>query len=228
MNPNITSLGGVCSVLLGVLSAVAGLVYFLLPEQQRLVTPGNVILPSFARDPTLLNVENLTLGVIGILGLAVVPAVAHELRTNESGWLRWASNLAVVGFAVSGVGSFIVLGRLPAIAAAFERGDAATQAALAAVWRTTLDPFGLWGYGAIGLWILTVALTMARQTDSHFPAALGYLGIVAAVVHWLVPIAFLARMPFLFYVVAAAGGIVIAAWYIWLGVLLRQTAAESV
>ncbi len=158
MNPNITSLGGVCSVLLGVLSAVAGLVYFLLPEQQRL-----------------------------------------------GGWLRWASNLAVVGFAVSGVGSFIVLGRLPAIAAAFERGDAATQAALAAVWRTTLDPFGLWGYGAIGLWILTVALTMARQTDSHFPAALGYLGIVAAVVHWLVPIAFLARMPFLFYVVAAAG-----------------------
>src|SRR5438876_129994 len=113
MNPNITSLGGVCSVLLGVLSAVAGLVYFLLPEQQRLVTPGNVILPSFARDPTLLNVENLTLGVIGILGLAVVPAVAHELRTNESGWLRWASNLAVVGFAVSGVGSFIVLGRCP-------------------------------------------------------------------------------------------------------------------
>src|SRR2546430_413589 len=83
-----------------------------------------------------------------------------------------------------------------------------------------LDYFGSWGYGAIGLWILTVALTMARQTDSHFPAALGYLGIVAAVVHWLVPIAFLARMPFLFYVVAAAGGIVITAWYIWLGVLL--------
>lgn len=219
-------LGSICSILLGVFSAVAGLVYLLLPEQQRLGTPGSVILPSFANNPTLLNIENLALGIVGILGLAVVPAVAHEFRANDSGWLRWANNLALVGFAVSGIGSFIVLARLPVIAAAYERGDAATQAALAAVWRTTLDPFGLWGYGAIGLWVLVVSVTMLRRRTVSFPAAMSYLGIVAAFVHWLVPVAFVARTPGLFFVVAAGGGIVVTLWYIWLGVLLRKKTGE--
>jgi hypothetical protein len=209
-----------CSILLGVFSGIAGLVYFLLPEQQRLGTPGDVILPSFARDPMLLNIENLVLGIIGILGLAVVPAVAQRLGLNNSDWRRWVHHLALVGFAVSAVGSFIILARLPVIAAAYERGDGATRVAVAAVWRTTLDPVGLWGFGAIGLWILVVSLFMLRRPGLAYPAGLGYLGIVAAAAHWLVPIAFVTRTPFLFFLVAGGGGIVVAMWYIWLGVVL--------
>lgn len=69
---------------------------------------------------------------------------------------------------------------------------------------------------------------MLGRPGSVFPAAPSYLGILAAVAHWLVPIAFVARAPFLFFVVAGGGGIVIALWYIWLGVLLRREAGEPV
>lgn len=222
---NVNNLAGLCSILLGIFTAAGAILYFLLPDAQKLGVPGNQILPSFAQDPTLLNLENIALGFVGILGLAVVPAVARVLRANENDWLRWTSNLASVGYAVSAVGSFIILSRLPVIAAAFEKGDASTKAALAATWRTTLDPLGLWGYGAVGLWILVVSLTLVRGTEANkaFPATLSYLGVIVALVHWLVPVAFLTRLPVLFFAVAGVGMIAITLWYVWLGVILRRT-----
>jgi hypothetical protein len=218
---SVVRLGGWCAILAGVFSALAGITYFLLPAAQQLGSPGNQILPSFAQEPTFLNLENLFLALVGVFGLGLVPAVAERMREVNDGWLRWTSNLANVGYAVSAVGSFIVLSRLPVIASAYVKGDASTQAALAAVWRTSLDPLGVWGYGAIGLWILVVSLAALRRENS-FPTSLAYVGILAAVLHWLIPIAFVTRVTFLFLVVAGAGAIVFTAWYIWVGTQLRR------
>jgi len=223
MKTSIARLGGICSILLGLLSALAGLLYFLLPAEQRLGVPGSVILPSFAQDPTMLNMENLALGLIGLFGMAVVPAVADALGKKDSGWMRWTSNLANAGFAVSAVGSFLVIGRLPVIAAAYAKGDPSTQAALAAVWRTTLDPLGVWGYAVIGLWILVVSLSLMRAPNKKFSSTFSYLGFLAMLAYWLVPVAFLSHMPALFFVVAAGGGVVIALWFTWLGLILQRS-----
>lgn len=216
--------GAICAILTGIFTATGALLYFLLPDAQKLGTPGSVILPSFAQNPMPLQMENLALGLVGIFGLGLVPALSQFVRAPENGWLRWTANLANVGYAVSAIGSFVLLSRLPIIANAYAQGDPSTQAALAAVWRTTLDPFGLWGYGAIGLWILTVSLNLRRTPDPAVPSLLGPLGIAAAVVHWAVPLAFVLKLPVIFLAVAGLGLLAITAWYIWVGMILRRTA----
>lgn len=222
MNDNaVARFGGWCAILAGVFSGLAGLTYFLLPAAQQLGSPGNQILPSFAQDPTFLNLENLFLALVGVFGLGLVPALARVVHRANHGWLPWTNNLALVGYAVSAVGSFIVLSRLPVIAGAYARGDPSTQAALAATWRTSLDPLGVWGYAAIGLWIVAASYA-AMRGDRAFPGTLAYLGIAAGILHWLVPIAFVIRVPALFMVVAAVGGIVFTVWYIWVGLQLRR------
>ena len=221
VDDSVIKFGGWCAILVGVFSALAGITYFLLPEAQQLPTPGSQILPSFAQYPTRLNLENLFLGLVGIFGLGLVPALLRRMRQANEGWLLWTSTLATVGYAVSAVGSFVVLGRLPIIANAYVSGDASTQAALAAVWRTSLDPLAIWGYGAIGLWILVISLA-ALRSDNTLPRPLAYLGILAALLHWLGPVGFVVRAPFLFFILAGGGGIIISAWYVWVGLQLRR------
>jgi hypothetical protein len=114
------------------------------------------------------------------------------------------------------------MSRLPLIANAYVQGDPATQAALAAVWRTTLDPFGLWGFGAVGLWILLVSLNLRGTANKNMSSTYIYLGILAALVHWFVPLAFVLRLPAIFLGVAGIGFLAITAWYVWSGMLLRR------
>jgi Domain of unknown function (DUF4386) len=214
--------GGICAILTGIFTVIGAVLYFLLPDAQKLGVPGNVILPSFAQNPTFLQLENLALGLVGIFGLGLVPALSQFARTEENGWLRWTATLATVGYAVSAVGSIVILSRLPIIANAYVQGEPSTQAALAAVWRTTLDPFGLWGYGFIGLWILLTSLNFLRSSNKGIPNTLAYLGILSGIVHWFVPIAFVLHLPAIFLAVAGIGLIAISAWYVWVGLVLRR------
>lgn len=222
MKSTLNQFAGVCAILAGLFTAVAAVLYILLPDAQKLQVPGAQLLPSFAQNPTLLMLENLSLGLVGIFGLGVVPALGQILHGSENGALRWTSNLANVGYAVSAVGSFVIIARLPVVANAYVQGDASTQAALAAVWRATLDPLGVWGYAAVGAWLIVVGLTARATTNAPLPTNLAYLGIAAGAVHWLIPISFVLRVPVLILVTAGVGLIVITAWYIWLGLVLRR------
>ena len=148
---SLLKLGGTCAVLLGITGALASLTYLLLPADQRLGVPAARILPSIAQGSMLLNLQFLELTLMGVFGLAVVPALSELVRAENAGWVRWTSNLALVGYAVTAVSSFFSFGRLPGIAAAYVAGEAATQAALTPIWRSSFDLHGLWGYGAVGL-----------------------------------------------------------------------------
>ncbi len=215
--------GSLCAILAGVFTALAGITYYLLPPEQQLGVPGAVLLPSVAQNATWLTLENLELALLGIFGIGLVPALGRRLRRDENGWLRWMGDLAMVGYAVSAVGNLLVLGRLPGIASAYQAAtNEATRAALAAVWRTSLDPLGLWGYGAIGLWILVASVAALRLVD--FPKALAYFGMGIGVLHWLVPIGFGLRVPGLFLLVAILAIIAASVWYVWIGVVLRRAA----
>src|SRR5581483_7057050 len=165
MKTTLNQFAGICAILTGLFTAAGAILYFVLPGAQKLQVPGAQLLPSFAQNPTPLVLENLALGLVGVFGLGIVPALGQTLRAADNGWMRWTSTLATVGYAVSAVGSFVSIARLPVIANAYVQGDPSTQAALAAVWRTTLDPLGVWGYAAIGLWIIVVSLTALRTAN---------------------------------------------------------------
>ncbi|HEY3289086.1 MAG TPA: DUF4386 family protein [Anaerolineae bacterium] len=220
---SVMSLGGVCSIILGVITLLIGITYLLLPPEQKLGIKAVDLLPSFSANPTLLTLQSLELALAGVFGLAVVPAVAQLTDPVNEGWSRWVGTLAYVGFGVAAVSNMIVVARLPGIAAAFVAGDAATKAALAPVWRSTLDWQGIWQYGAIGVWYLVASLLLLRGNKLSKP--FNYLGVVAAIVTLLVPLAFIIKVPVLFTVVAIAGGVLGVVWYIWLGLQLRKQTA---
>ncbi|MEJ2597149.1 MAG: DUF4386 family protein [Anaerolineales bacterium] len=215
-------LGGACAILLGIIDALSGITYLLLPADQRLGVPASRILPSITQGAPLLKIQLLELAFIGILGLIVVPAFSELFKSQNEGWVRWIGNLALVGFAVAAVSNLLTFARLPAIATAFAAGDAATKAALVPVWRSTLDLYGIWNDGVIGVWILTLSLLALRGTI--FPRILAVIGVLAGIFLFLIPLAFFLKTPSLFPLAAILGGIASTIWMIWSGVIVRQAA----
>lgn len=220
---SILKLGGLCAILLGIAKLISGAGFLLLPPDQRVLTAGVNFLPSFAQDSSLLMVVFWAEAAVGVLGLAVVPAMSSLVRSQNEGWVRWVSTLATVGYAVSSVGYLLSIARIPGIAAAYVKGDPATQAALAVVWRSSPDLLGLWGYGAIGVWVLVISLLAMR--GSTFPKLHAYLGLAAAVLYLLVPAGVIFKARPLLLVAAGAGALVGLIWYVWSGLILRRTSA---
>ena len=210
--------GGVCAMLVGLLTATAGITYLFLPAGQRLQVPGAELLPSFAEDGSVLRLELLELGLLGIFGLGAVAALSRLVAPDRMAWVRWASTIATVGFAVTAVGQFITLERLPRVADAFIAGDQATQDALAAVWKSTLDPYGLFGFGGVGLWVLVLSILGLRQNLA--PRALWSLGIAVGILYELVPLGQLLESSAVILLTGVAGGILAAVWYWWAGSVL--------
>ena len=161
--------------------------------------------------------------MVGVFGLAIVPALARLLLDDENeGWVKWTGSLATVGFAVNAIGYFLTIARLPVIATAFVKGDASTQAALAVTWKSSPDLFGFWGYGAIGIWVLCASLVMLRKTG--LSKIFAYVGLLTAVLYLIVPIGTYFKIQPLLLVAAGAGLIAAPVWYIWLGLNLRRLA----
>jgi hypothetical protein len=221
---SLAQLGGICSILLGVATALYSLVFVLLPAKQHLGIGAAEFLPSVATEGnTLLRTEFSRRAAAALLGLAVVPAVAAMVHHLNAGWVRWTSNLALLGFAVNAISDLLMPARFPPIAAAYVAGDAATKAALAVTWRTSLDPEGLLGFGGVGLWILVMSL-LARR-DNTFPNPLAYIGAALGVAMLLIPVLIFAQQSGLIDFIAGLGVILGPVWYVWLGVILRRAAA---
>ena len=115
----------------------------------------------------------------------------------------------------------------PGVAAAYVAGDAATKAALAPVWRSTLDPYGIFGYGAVGVWILVISALALRS--SRLPRPLSYVGLVYGVLLLLIPVALLTgATTSLLIVVVVLSAIARPIWWIWSGLQLLDHPVTSV
>ncbi len=216
--------GGICAVLVGICSAISYILYLLLPEQQKLGAKGPDLLPSFAQNPTILTLEFIGLALVGLFGLGAVMAISQAVAA-QNGWVRWTSALAYLGYGVLAVSQLLTLERLPRVADAFVAGDAATKAALAAVWKSSLDPQTWLQYGGVGLWIVIISLLAVRT--NAFPKLLAYLGLLVGIVHCLLPVMFVLQAPAFIVPLAAVGLIVIPVWYIWVGITLQRSAGRA-
>lgn len=208
---------GAMSLAMVVVSALAGLLYVLLPQAQRLGVPGRDLLPSFAADPMMLQLETLALAAMGIVGLAIVQPIRGLVGPDDD-WLRWTSVLALVGYGVAAVGNTLILGKLPGIAAAYVGADASAQTAITTFWRTTIDPFGLWQFGAVGVWLLLVGI-VARRSGA-LPSIGAYLALAAGLAHIVIPVVLLASAQSALAVVALIAAAVIVIWFGWVGLFL--------
>jgi hypothetical protein len=217
--------GGAVSIVLAVLTALAAILYVLLPAAQRLGVPGRELLPSFAANPLPLQLESLALAGMGVVGLAVVRPIRKLVRSDDA-WLRWASNLALVGFAVAAVGNTLIMGKLPGIAAAYVAAEPAAQSTIVVFWRTTLDPFGLWQFGAVGVWLLVVGILALRT--AHFPSLGAWLALAAGVAHISIPVVLLVSAQSALAVLALVAAAVIVVWFAWVGLYMWRAGAAAV
>lgn len=217
---SLARVGAIAAIVLGLLQTLASILYLLLPTDLRVGVPGARLLPAFHRDPSLLPLDLTLLALVGVAGLAVVPAVSALVRAGADGLVGWTATLATVGYAVSAVSYFLTLGRLPKVADAYVAGDAATKAAIIPFWKSTLDWQGFWQFAAIGVWILVVSLLALRSRALSAPLA--YAGLALGVLSILAPIGVIQGNSGFLNILVALAVILSPIWYIWMGLALWQ------
>jgi hypothetical protein len=220
---SLLKLGSVCAVLLGIAKIVSAVLYLVLPADLRAEVAGKIFLPAFFANPTPLLSFFWVEAAVGILGIALVPALSSLVKTKNEGWVSWSSNLALIGYAVSTTGYLLSIARLPLIATTFVNAPE-TQSVLAATWKASIDLFGFWGYAAIGFWILIVSLLAVRF--SVMPRWLAVLGLILSIPHLLIPFGTLLKSQPLLIGIAVVG-LALPVWYIGVGWFLNKKAAEA-
>jgi hypothetical protein len=218
-------IGGFCSILLGISYILIGVIFLLLPADQRVGSDSVAFYTSVAQNPTLLSIYYLIFALSAVLGLGALPAISESVRSLHEGWTRWIANLAYLGFAVTAIVFFGVWTFQTYRASAFVKGDASVRAAIEAT-SQTLDPQGWLGFGGVGVWVLVVSLLAMRA--KIWPTVLSYVGIAVAILYWLVVVSFVFDVGILLSIVAGLGGVILAPiWYIWIGLLLRRLSAAN-
>ncbi len=219
----LAKLGGTCSILAGIAYIVIGVNFMFLPLDQRPGSSTLKFLPSVAQDRTALMIEYWAFALGAVFALAAVLAISERVRAANAGWVQWTRTLALIGFAITAVTYFRLIAQVPHRAMMFVAGDVHLQQALAVTeLELYLDPQGWMGYGAIGLWVLVVSVLALRA--NLMPKPLGYVGIGAGLLYWLVVAGYVSGIGTLTLIAAAFGGIILGPiWYIWNGILLRRT-----
>ena len=221
---SVAKVGGVCSIIVGILYVLIGATFLLVPAEQKGGTGIDDLirfLPSFNQNPTAMMLLYLEFALGAILAIAAVPAISGLVRTVNEGWTRWTSNLAFLGFAVVAIYYFQMLAIVPSRAAAYVAGDVSTKAAIAV--PIGVDPQFLLRYGVIGLWMLVVSILALR--GGKLPKLLSIVGIIAAILYWLLAANdILGVATIIRPIIAIAGGIIAAPiWFIWVGLKLLKT-----
>jgi len=214
-------LGGICSILVGISYIVVGITYILVPVELRPGANPAAFLTSFAQNPLMSILMYWAFALGAVFAIAAVLSVSEMVLPLSEGWVRWTSNLAIIGFAVTALNYFRYLGYYPTMAATYATGDAATKAATEASQSVlALDPNGWLIFGGVGLWFLVVNLL--ALSGNTWPKTLSYVGIAGAIAYWLVVAGYVFQMYILISVAAAASIVIAPIWYIWAGLTLQK------
>ncbi len=223
---SISKLGGTCAILVGISYLVVGVTFFLLPEGQQPGASGAEFLASVAAGSTVSIVQYFAFALGALLAIAVVTAVSDRVRSANEGLVRWTSTLATLGFAVIAVQFLMVQDHTPLLAAGYDTADESARAALEIMGTRSLDPDGWMGFGTVGLWVLVV--NWLARGGGQLPKGLATVGLAVGIAYALVVAGNVLSIPLLISVAAGLGGIVLGPiWYIWTGVVLRQTSTPT-
>lgn len=175
--------GGSFAMVMAGLYVVIVATYAFLPHDLKVVGTGDpaVYYPGLLRHPTAALLLDWETGVLGFFGVAVVLAVSEFARRDtEEWWIRYTSVLATFGYLIMSLDSLRggVLHKLRA--QTWVDGDAATRAAIGAT-RLTLDYYGWFAFGAVGVWLIAANIRMWR--DGRISRPLAVLGMVVGIAH---------------------------------------------
>jgi hypothetical protein len=218
---SLAKVGGICSILLGLMYLAGGLTYFTVSHN-----PAQFLqnFTHIAAGPYLVL---WFYGVGALLALSAIVAITDLGRSASPGWARWMENLAFLGFSVAAVESFLAIGDNYWIASAYAATSAPVQAALATGSKMALDPLGWLTMGCVGLWLISSSI-MAGVTH-RFGAGHSTLGVIVGLLYWLALLGMIISAQSLITIAAVAGSIVLGPiFYIWTGATLERVASAGV
>jgi hypothetical protein len=222
--------GGICGIIVAILSIAAGSSYLVAPEVQK--GPGPIYFPgpmlaSFAQDSTAIMVHYWVLALVPLAVIAVMLAMSDLVRSVSDGWARWATALGIVSAGIQAANYLLAQSYVPLLAANYAQADAATKAAIEAMGPRWIDPQFWMSFGVSGLWLVVINVLALR--GAKMPRGLAWVGIVCGVSYWLIPGGFVFRFPAAVALAAGLVGIVLApVWWGWTGIFLtkKSTAAS--
>jgi hypothetical protein len=219
-NNTMGKLGGVCSILVGVSYFVIGVIQLLLPPDQTCDCADKFWL-SYLNHPFGLDAQYIAFALGGLLGVAAVMAISDTVSSENVGWIRWTSILAIVGFALTAIDNFHALDINYAKADAYVNALGARPPLAIPGALEGIDVNGWFRFGAIGLWVLAVSLLAIRSNT--WPRLLAYIGIAAGIAYFIILASDIFSIAILTLIGAGLGGIILAPiWYIWSGLRLYE------
>lgn len=215
----ILKFGGMAAIALGGAYATTGLAFLAQPAGLRVIDP-ETFWTTLVQDSTAHLLIHWASVATGLLGLAVVPAVAKLVYTKHKGLILWTSIMACLGFAMNARGHLMEVAFDRKIIPIYLDAEPATRQAVHVVAGLALDvPDGFLSFGAVGFWILVVCTLTAQNRILSKP--LSYLGIATGLSFFLGVIGFTVVNMFLITLAAGLGTVILAPiWCIWLGVSL--------
>jgi hypothetical protein len=151
------------------------------------------------------------------------------LTDDSNGWIAWARNLGLVGFAVAAVNAFRSLNLAMDEAENYvhQLCDEACKLAVRGDYvHMSLDPDGWMTFGAVGAFVLITTVVAIKQKP--VPALLAIAGLGASVSYWLVVFGNVSDNDSVISLAAAVGGVILGPiFYIGMGLTLGDNSERE-
>ncbi len=210
-----------CAIIMGLAYIIAGITHFRMPREQLHMASG--IKPAFFeslnRSSGVFKIHYWAIMIATLAGAAVVAGVGDALGMQQGIMLHILRAGAICGFLVTALSFGLMLNRAVRISNMWSSLSEHAHETIQANGLPNLDPFGLFGFGLVGLWLFV--FNVAAINAGALPIWHGIVGCVAGVLYVVVLIGMFFHVGLLVDISAALGCIVVApVWSIVLAVFL--------
>ena len=212
-----------CAVIMGLAYVLAGITHFLMPREQLHMASGIQLsfFESLNRSSGAFKIHYWAIMIAALAGAAVVVGIGDALGMKQGMMLLIFRTGAICGFLVTALSFGLMLNRAVRISRMWSSLSENTQETIHTHGLPNLDPFGLFGFGLVGLWLLV--FNVAAINAGTLPVWHGIVGCVGGILYVAVLIGMIFHVGFLVDISAALGCIVVAPlWSFVLAVFLLQ------
>ena len=195
---------------MGVFSIIAGITHFLMPREQLHMASG--IKPGFfdslRTSSVAFTIHYWAIIASTLAGAAVVIGIWSALDMQQGTILMILNVGAVSGFVVTSLSFGLMLKRALQTSRIWHSLSQHAKETIRANGLPNLDPFGLFGFGLVGIWM--IAFNLAAIDMGTLQVWHGLVGCVGGLLYVSVLAGMLFRIAFLVDISAALGCVVIS------------------